>query len=125
MLEVVKNSGITNLIVTAARWYGGIKLGTGGLVRAYTECAQMALENAPVRELQYMSHIDFALPYNFLEVTRKRLNELAFESFDESFAGEVNFSGRLPEANLPELEKFLQDLSKGSIQIKLIDNALE
>lgn len=125
MLEVVKNSGITNLIVTAARWYGGIKLGTGGLVRAYTECAQMALENAPVRELQYMSHIDFALPYNFLEVARKRLNELAFESFDESFAGEVNFSGRLPEANLPELEKFLQDLSKGSIQIKLIDNALE
>jgi hypothetical protein len=45
-LEVVKNCGITNLIITTARWYGGIKLGTGGLVKAYTEAAQFALENA-------------------------------------------------------------------------------
>ena len=84
-LEVVKNCGITNLIVTIARWYGGIKLGTGGLVKAYTEAAQLALENAPVRELQFMSHINFALSYPLLESARKRLDELNFECFSEKY----------------------------------------
>jgi putative IMPACT (imprinted ancient) family translation regulator len=125
MLEVVKNSGITNLIVTAARWYGGIKLGTGGLVKAYTECAQMALENAPVRELQYMSHINFALPYNYLEMTRKCLSSLQFECFTENFGTAVDLSGRLPTGNLPDLEKFLQDLSKGAVVINSDGDFLE
>ena len=43
-LAVLKGSGLTNVIVTAARWFGGTKLGTGGLVRAYSDCARLALE---------------------------------------------------------------------------------
>ena len=125
MLEVVKNSGITNLIVTAARWYGGIKLGTGGLVKAYTECAQLALENAPVRELQYMTHLQFALPYNLLESGKKRLSELDFECFEENFSEEVVFSGRLPEANYTLLSDFFRDLSKGSVELTVSGTFLE
>jgi uncharacterized YigZ family protein len=125
MLEVVKNSGITNLIVTAARWYGGIKLGTGGLVKAYTEAAQLALENASTRELQLMSHIDFALPYPILESAQKRLHELEFECFTENYAENVNLTGRLPADNYPVWEAFLRDLSKGNSSIKLLDTRLE
>ena len=125
MLEVVKNSGITNLIVTAARWYGGIKLGTGGLVKAYTECAQLALENAPVRELQLMTHLQFALPYNLLENAKKRLSELDFECFEETFSEEVAFSGRLPEDNYTLLSDFFRDLSKGSVKLIVSGTFLE
>ena len=124
-LEVVKNCGITNLIVTIARWYGGIKLGTGGLVRAYTEAAQLALENAPVRDLQLMSHVDFFLPYNILDNAQKKLQELEFECYSEEYAENVLLSGRLPEANYILLENFLRDSSKGSVKLNLLETRLE
>ena len=124
-LEVVKNCGITNLIVTIARWYGGIKLGTGGLVKAYTEAAQLALENASTRDLQLMSHINFSLPYPILESAQKRLHELEFECFTENYAENVNLTGRLPADNYPVWEAFLRDLSKGTAAIKLLDTRLE
>ena len=124
-LEVVKNCGITNLIVTIARWYGGIKLGTGGLVKAYTEAAQLALENASTRELQLMSHINFALSYPLLESARKRLDELNFECFSENYAENVEFSGRMPAENFLLWEAFLRDLSKGTLAVQLTAELLE
>ena len=124
-LEVVKNCGITNLIVTIARWYGGIKLGTGGLVKAYTEAAQLALENAPTRELQLMSHINFSLPYPILESCQKRLKELDFECFSENYSEKVELSGRLPSGNYPVWEAFLRDLSKGNSDLQLAAERLE
>lgn len=124
-LEVVKNSGITNFILTTARWYGGIKLGTGGLVKAYTEAAQFALENAATRELQMMSHINFALPYNLLDQTKKLLDELKFEVYQENYAENIEFSGRLPESSRSALEVFLRDLSKGSVILNTSKTVLE
>lgn len=125
MLEVVKNSGITNLIVTAARWYGGIKLGTGGLVKAYTECAQLALADAPVRQLSKMAHLSFTLPYNWLDLVKKHLQELEFESFGEDYGDHIVFSGRMPEANAQKLQVWLQDLSKGTINLEISSVVLE
>jgi uncharacterized YigZ family protein len=125
MLEVVKNCGITNLIITSARWYGGIKLGTGGLVKAYTERAQLALENASTRELQYMTHVDMFLPYTLLDSAKKRLQELDFECFAENFAENVQLTGRLPEVNSATLSEYLRDLSKGSIKLHITANNLE
>ena len=124
-LEVVKNSGITNFILTTARWYGGIKLGTGGLVKAYTQAAQFALEDAPTRELQLMTHCNFALPYNLLDQTRKLLEELKFEVFKEDYAGNILISGRLPENGKTGLETFLRDSSKGSVILNTEKTVLE
>lgn len=124
-LEVVKNCGITNLIVTTARWYGGIKLGTGGLVKAYTEAAQFALENASTRDLQSMTHLNFALPYSLIDQTKKELDALSFELFNESYAENITLAGRMPENNLETLKKFLQDSSKGSIILNIEKTVVE
>lgn len=124
-LEVVKNCGITNLIVTTARWYGGIKLGTGGLVKAYTECAQLALENAITRELQDMAHVNFALPYGIFEVAKNRFPDLQLEIFAENYSTEVEISGRLPEIHRQTLENFLRDLSKGTVAVNCSGVILE
>ena len=61
-LEVLKGSGITNVLLTVTRWFGGIKLGTGGLVRAYTESAQLALADAPTVELVPLTRFTLSLP---------------------------------------------------------------
>ena len=51
VLEVLKGSGITDTLVTVVRFFGGTKLGTGGLVRAYSDAARGVLENIPTEEL--------------------------------------------------------------------------
>ena len=64
VLAVLKGSGLTNAMITIARWFGGTKLGTGGLVHAYSEAAKAALDNAEFVELVPMIHVEMILPYN-------------------------------------------------------------
>ena len=51
MLDVLKGSGSTNILVTVTRWFGGTLLGTGGLVHAYKDCTKAALETTVFEEL--------------------------------------------------------------------------
>ena len=103
VLEVLKGSGITNVLLTVARWFGGIKLGTGGLVRAYTESAQLALADAPVTELVPLTRFTLALPYGNYENLRHRLPEFAAEITGEEFAASVQLTGTVPSTRFAEL----------------------
>ena len=114
VLEVLKGSNITDVLLTVARWYGGIKLGTGGLVKAYTESAQLALADAPVAELVPLTRFTVALPYIRYENVRRRLPEFAAEITREKFAAEVTLSGTVPSANFAALSAMIRDLTGGA-----------
>ena len=115
VLEVLKGSGITNVLLTVARWFGGIKLGTGGLVRAYTESAQLALADAPVTELVPLTRFTLALPYGNYENLRHRLPEFAAEITGEEFAASVQLTGTVPSARFAELAGLIRDLTGGAV----------
>ena len=117
-LEVLKGSGLTNVILTTARWFGGTKLGTGGLVHAYTASAQAALENIRTRELVPMTGLEFSVPYALYEQTKRLLAASGFEIRNEEFADEIRISGELEEANFEQLNAALRDLSSGKIQLR-------
>ena len=63
VLECIKKAGVTDLCVVVTRYFGGILLGTGGLVRAYTKTAAAALEAAGVAVLEAFSELYFECPY--------------------------------------------------------------
>ena len=84
-LEVLKGSGITNVLLTVTRWFGGIKLGTGGLVRAYPECAQTALADPPVAELVPLTRFTLVLSYLHYETVRRRFPDYAAEVTGEEY----------------------------------------
>ena len=111
MLAVLKGSGLTNVIVTAARWFGGTKLGTGGLVRAYSDCARLALENAQTCELVPMTELGVTVPYAFFEQTKRLLREKAFTVLSEDFAEEVTLRGERKSADEPALKEALRELT--------------
>ena len=114
-LEVLKGSGITNVLLTVTRWFGGIKLGTGGLVRAYTESAQLALADPPVAELVPLTRFTLALSYLHYESIRRRFPEFAAEIADEDFAAEVTLSGVIPSANYAAFSEAVRDLTGGAV----------
>ena len=116
VLEVLKGSSITNVLLTVARWYGGIKLGTGGLVRAYTESAQLALADPPVSELVPLTKFTLALPYVHYENVRRRFAEFAAEIAGEEFAAAVTLTGIVPSANFAAFSAAVRDLTGGTAE---------
>ena len=114
-LEVLKGSGLTNVILTTARWFGGTKLGTGGLVHAYTASAQAALENIRTRDLVPMRELDLTIPYALYEQAKRLLAAAGFETRQEEFLSDIRIRGELTAAALPELRTKLRDLSNGKI----------
>jgi len=115
VLEVLKGSGITNVLLTVTRWFGGIKLGTGGLVRAYTESAQLALADPPTAELVPLTRFSLALSYIHYEAARRRFPEFAAEITGEEFAAAVTLTGVLPSANFTAFSAAVRDLTGGTV----------
>ena len=113
-LEVLKGSGITNVLLTVTRWFGGIKLGTGGLVRAYTESAQLALADAPTAELVPLTHFTLELAYLHYESVRRRFAEFGAEITGEEFAAGVTLAGTIPSANFAAFAEAVRDLTSGA-----------
>ena len=66
MVQMLVNEGITNVVVVVTRYFGGIKLGTGGLVRAYTSSAKLGLEAAGICDIEEMCLLTFVLDYTYL-----------------------------------------------------------
>ena len=114
VLEVLKGSGITNALLTVTRWFGGTLLGTGGLVRAYTESAQLALADAPTAELVPLTHFTLALTYLQYETVRRRLAEFAATIIGDEFSAGVTLSGELPSANCAAFSSTVRDLTNGA-----------
>ena len=121
-LEVLKGSGITNVLLTVTRWFGGIKLGTGGLVRAYTESAQLALADAQTAELVPMTRFTLALSYLHYESVRRRLPEFAAEITGEEFAAGVTLEGTIPSANYAAFAEAVRDLTSGSSAPRIVSS---
>ena len=113
-LEVLKGSGITNVLLTVTRWFGGIKLGTGGLVHAYGESARLALADPPTVELVPLTRFTLALSYLHYETVRRRFPEFAAEITGEEFTAAVTLSGVIPSANYDAFSDAVRDLTGGA-----------
>lgn len=122
VLAVLQGSGLTNAMITVARWFGGTKLGTGGLVHAYSDAAKAALEAAEFTELRPSSKVEFTLPYSLYASAKLFLTENNFTFTGENFAEKVTVSGTLESSKTAALQKFLNELGNGQIQCLIEEN---
>ena len=117
VLAVLTGSGLTNAMITVARWFGGTKLGTGGLVHAYGDAAKAALANASFIELVPMTEISVTMPYNVYNTFISRAAVLGLQINGEDFATDITLRASLKSELLPELEKITQELGNGRITL--------
>ena len=120
-LAVMRGSGLGDAVLVITRYFGGTLLGTGGLVKAYTESAQLAV-NAVGRGQRVPVHIAMiALPYNLLERLRLVVTRQCGEVLGEDFAADITMTVRLPVDTFESFQNDLRELSAGKLQAEVIE----
>ena len=112
-LEVLKGSGITNIIVLIIRYFGGTLLGTGGLVKAYGDSTKMVLDGIATEELVEKARFSLTIGYEMYESVKRILGALKADSVTEDFATEISISGQIPISEKESLVSRISDLSNG------------
>src|SRR5690554_5261696 len=107
MLEVLRHQQLDGVLATVVRYYGGIKLGAGGLVRAYTDAVA-----------QVQVHCE--LPYAHESTTRHLLAQAGGELLEVRHAGSVTLIMRLPEAALAGLQEQLLTATRGELAFRVL-----
>ena len=120
-LAVLRGSGMGDIVVVVTRYFGGTKLGTGGLVRAYTQAVQMVVADVP-RAQKVTAHIALLVsPYNLLERIRLMVVAQHGEIIAEDFAADVTITLRFAVNDFPVFQTSLNDLSSGQLQAEIIE----
>ena len=116
VLAVLKGSLLTNAMITVARWFGGTKLGTGGLVHAYGDAAKAALENAVFTELIPMTAVNIIMPYQLYNSFISKSAPLGFTVIGEEFSANVTIEGKIKSELFVQLEQLTRELGNGVIR---------
>ena len=113
MLTTLQHSGLGDTAVVVTRYFGGIKLGKGGMVKAYTAAVQAALETLPRTERINWAHLAIRFDYNLLTPLQRRLADFEAEELESSYADKVRLKLRLPQEQLGAFAKMFTDLTAG------------
>lgn len=117
ILEVINGSGITNILIIVTRYFGGVLLGTGGLVRAYTQAAQAALAASEVGEMVYSQLLTLKVGYNMINNVQYYLGQNDITIQDSRYEADVQFDICVKESNLKRIKDGLTQKTEGQIEI--------
>jgi len=120
VLAVLQGSGLGDVVVVITRYFGGTKLGTGGLVRAYSDSARSVLQALPRAQKIPTHTVMLSLPYNLYERVIKLVETHRGEMLERDFAAQVTVTARLSFDDLPEFQNDVRELSRGKIQAEII-----
>lgn len=112
-LDVINHAELTDIIIVTTRYFGGTLLGTGGLVRAYTQAAQAALEQATVISMSLCMELSIDIPYALYDQTLYLLNEHEVKIVDTQFTNDVHIEALLLKESEEPVAQALQTLLKG------------
>ncbi len=120
-LEVLQHSGLTDLIVVVTRYFGGVLLGTGGLVRAYTTATSRALENAEIVTVRSVVRLNVTVDYALYERASLLIDAAGAKQSPPQFTDRVSLSWQMPEHTEGPLLEQLRELTRGSACITVSD----
>lgn len=122
ILQAIEGQQMDGVVVVVTRWYGGIKLGAGGLVRAYGGTAAECLRRAERAPIIPMAMLALSCSFADLALLKARMHELGASVTSENFTGEgANLQLTLPLARVDEAVSRIADLTRGETVAVRID----
>lgn len=119
VLDVITKNGITDVVVVVTRYFGGVLLGTGGLVRAYSAAAKLGLEAAEVVEMSLCAECEVSCSYNqYGKLNTLIMNNGGFVD-NCDFADNVILSFHIPLDKTAALDKEFADATAGDVKIEI------
>lgn len=114
MLEVFKREGVENVVCVVTRYFGGVLLGTGGLLRAYTKSAKDALDAAGIAAVRRWVKLEVGCPYSLFERMKTECLSLDGAVQNVDYGADVLLSLLLPENNAEAFSARVTELSAGA-----------
>lgn len=122
ILQAIEGQQMDRVAVLVTRWYGGIKLGAGGLVRAYGGTAAECLRRAERVPIVAMARLGLRCDFADLALLKARLKDLQAEVEHETFGADgVELQLRLPDSRVAEACLRISDISRGRSEAKRLD----
>ena len=116
VLDVFKKNDITNFVCIVVRYFGGIKLGAGGLVRAYSSSASLALKEAGIAPIINYETLELIFNYGFMNIIENKLK--SYEILAKDFTTNVTLKVKVPESDVSTIKDILISLTNNQIIIK-------
>lgn len=118
VLSIIEGHSLINILVVVVRYFGGIKLGTGGLVKAYSDSANLAIQNAEFKKFVQEKKVIINFPYDYLGPVQGYLKSGKIRIENENYSEKVEFSVFIKEEDFEEVLLKLKDISSGEIKVK-------
>ena len=115
MLEVLRHHDLEGVQATVVRYFGGVKLGAGGLVRAYTDAIAQALLVADKVQLQRMATLQCLVPYALEGLLRREIDAASATLLDVQHGSLVTLQLQLPEPSAHAFQQRINDLGQGRV----------
>lgn len=119
MLEVLLLAGVTNCAAVVTRYFGGILLGTGGLVRAYTQAVQAALDDAEIVLMRYGTEMTLHMDYTDVGKVQYILSGLSVQTLDSRYTDKAEFDIRVPKEQEESVKKKLIEATCARVGITI------
>lgn len=118
MLEVLQNNGLKNVVAVVTRYFGGTLLGTGGLVRAYTQATQAAIEEAQVATMTLMSVLEIRTDYNAIGKIKYMFTQADTLIMGEEYGVDVAVTIAVPVLEKEAVQKKIIEATNGKAEIE-------
>jgi uncharacterized YigZ family protein len=118
MLETLLHSGVGEIAAVVTRYFGGTKLGRGGLGRAYAGGVNLALENLPTEERVDREPAVIKVEYSALDPLLRFLDEIGAVRQGEEYGARVRVAAAVPREAMAKLLRFVADLTSGSGRVE-------
>jgi uncharacterized YigZ family protein len=115
-LSVLMGSGLGDIALVITRYYGGTKLGTGGLVRAYSDSVRLLLEQLPRARKLSTTTAMFVIPYALYQQSQLIIRNHKGMVMDESFGADVTLTVRLADEHLEAFKAKMVSLTRGMVE---------